>query len=76
MFVVHNYKGIGMVSLTRLNGKRFIVNVELIKFVESTPDTMITLLSGDRVIVKETLDEVVEKSLVYHRQVRSLAIMP
>lgn len=65
-----------MVSLTRLNGTRFVVNVELIKFIENTPDTMITLVSGDRVIVKETLDEVVNKAIVYQRQVRSLAIVP
>ena len=60
-----------MIPVTRLNGKRFIVNAELIRFVESTPDTMITLTGGDKFMVKETLEEVVNLAIEYGRQLRN-----
>lgn len=50
-----------MIKVTRLNGKEFIVNSDLIEFVESTPDTVITLTTGTKIVVKETVDEVVDK---------------
>ena len=56
-----------MIKLTRLNGEPFILNAELIRFVESLPDTYVTLLSGDRVVVRETMDEVVSRAVVYQR---------
>ena len=62
-----------MIDVTRLNGKRFVVNAEQIRFVEVTPDTMITLLSGDKVMVKESLDQVVERAVQYQRQIRVFA---
>lgn len=60
-----------MISLTRLNGKRFVVNTDLIRFVEATPDTMITLTTGDRIMVQEEVDKVVERAIEYQRQVRA-----
>ncbi len=60
-----------MISVTRLNGKRFVINAELIRYIENTPDTMITLISGDKVMVKETLEEIVAKSIEYKRQIYS-----
>jgi len=62
-----------MIKLTRLNGEEFVVNAELIRFVESRPDTYITLMSSDRLIVQESVDEVVNRSIAYSRAVRSLA---
>jgi flagellar protein FlbD len=62
-----------MIKLTRLNGEEFVVNAELIRFVESRPDTYITLMSSDRFIVQESVDEVVNRSIAYSRAVRSLA---
>ena len=59
-----------MIAVTRLNGKRFVINAEQIRFVESTPDTMITLLAGDKVMVKESLEEVVQLAVHYQRQIR------
>lgn len=50
-----------------------MVNAEQIRFVEVTPDTMITLLSGDKVMVKESLDQVVERAVQYQRQIRVFA---
>lgn len=42
-----------MISVTRLNGKPFVLNAELIRIVEANPDTTITLTGGERVLVKE-----------------------
>lgn len=54
-----------MIRLTRLNGKEFVVNAELIKFVEETPDTLVTLTTGEKLMVREKLDEVVERTKQY-----------
>jgi len=61
-----------VISLTRLNGKRFVLNAELIRTVEETPDTLITLISGEHVMVKETLREVVDRVVEYGRLLRRL----
>ena len=62
-----------MIKLTRLNGDEFVVNADLIRFVESRPDTYVTLTTNDRLIVRETVDEVVRRSIAYSRAVRTLA---
>ena len=61
-----------MIALTKINGNAFVLNAELIKFIEVTPDTMITLTTGDRFIVKETTAEVVRKVVDYGRMLRRL----
>jgi flagellar protein FlbD len=61
-----------MIKLTRLDGEAFILNADLIKYVESRPDTFITLLAGDRLVVRETPDEVLRRSLAYQREKRLL----
>ena len=63
-----------MVSLTRLNKKNFVVNAELIKTIEETPDTLITLVNGDYFMVRESVKEVVEKAIEYGRQIRSFRV--
>ncbi|MBI9017106.1 MAG: flagellar FlbD family protein [Phycisphaerae bacterium] len=59
-----------MIPVTRLNGKKFVVNASQIRFVESTPDTMITLNSGDKIMVAETMDQIVHLVVQYERQIR------
>ena len=59
-----------MIQLTRLNGRQFVLNAEQIKTVESTPDTMITLLRGDQIVVQESMDDVVDRAIEYTRTVR------
>ena len=59
-----------MIKLTKLNGDEFVVNAELIRYIERRPDTYITLTTDDRFIVKESLEEVVCRSLAYSRAVR------
>lgn len=60
-----------MIKVTRLGSKsgEFAINAELIEMVEATPDTVITLTSGDKLIVKESVDEVIERVVAYKRQV-------
>ncbi len=61
-----------MITLTRLNGKQFVVNAELIRTVESNPDTTIMLINGDHMIVKESMQQVVEAAIEYGRSLRRL----
>lgn len=61
-----------MITLTRLNGQPFVINVELVRTVEERPDTTITLTTGDRVLVKESMTEVVERAIDYGRRLRTL----
>ncbi len=56
-----------MIRLTRLNHEEFILNAELIRYVERCPDTLITLVSGDTIMVCESLDEVVRRVVSYHQ---------
>lgn len=56
-----------MIRLTRLGGEPFLLNAELIKYVESRPDTFITLTTGDRVVVVESPDEVLRETVEYQQ---------
>ena len=60
-----------MITVTRLNGKHLVVNAELIRTVEENPDTTITLLNGDRLIVRETMRDVVALVIEYGRHLRA-----
>jgi flagellar protein FlbD len=59
-----------MISVTRLNGKRFYINAELIQMIETTPDTVITLTNDNKLIVRETAAEIAELIVSYQRKVR------
>lgn len=61
-----------MIKLTRLDGEAFILNADLIKYVEQRPDTFITLTSNDRIVVAETPEEVLERTVDYQRNKRLL----
>jgi len=61
-----------MIKLTRLSGEEFILNADLISFIESRPDTYITLTTEDRFVVREGADEVVARAVEYARSVRLL----
>jgi len=60
-----------MIKVNRLNGERLVVNADLIKTLESTPDTIITLTTGEKLVVKETIDEIIELAIKYHRLIRA-----
>ena len=57
-----------MVSVTRLDGSAFILNDDLIVTIERTPDTLVWLTTGDRVLVHETPEDLVEKITKYRRE--------
>ena len=57
-----------MIKLTRLDGHPFILNADLIRYVEQRPDTYVTLVSGERIVVGEPMDIVVERAIDYQRQ--------
>jgi flagellar protein FlbD len=59
-----------MITLTRLNGQQFVMNAEKIRFVESTPDTVVCSDTGERLMVKETLREVMQRAIEYARIIR------
>ncbi len=61
-----------MITVTRLNGKPFVINAELIRTVESNPDTTITLINGDHLIVSESMERVVSLAVEYGRTLRKL----
>ena len=58
-----------MIQLTRLNNARLALNSDLIKYVEQAPDTVITLLSGEKLVVRETTDQVIERVLEFRRAI-------
>jgi flagellar protein FlbD len=58
-----------MIELTRLNGHAMALNSDLIKLVEQAPDTVITLLSGEKIIVRETAQEVIARVICFRRAV-------
>jgi len=61
-----------MVRLTKINGREFVLNSDLIKFIEETPDTIITLRDQDRVIVRESADEIIRRVIDFRRTERLL----
>ncbi len=63
-----------MITLTRLDKRVVVLNAELIKMLESTPDTIVTLLNGDTLIVRESVDEVVRRAIDYARQIRGFQV--
>jgi flagellar protein FlbD len=62
-----------MIQLTRLNGHSMAVNSDLIKFVEQSPDTVITLITGEKVVVKESTIDVMARILEFRRAVLAAA---
>ena len=57
-----------MIKLTRLDGESFVLNADLIRYVERRPDTFITLSNGERIVVAESMDEVIERAVQYQQQ--------
>lgn len=62
-----------MIHVTRLNGSQFVINAELIREVEATPDTVVTLTTGTKLLVRESVDEVVRAVIQYRRDIGNLS---
>jgi flagellar protein FlbD len=61
-----------MIELTRLNGRPMMVNSDLIKTAEASPDTMLTLINGEKLIVREQIAEVVERVVAYRARLLTI----
>jgi len=61
-----------MIVLTKINNAQVALNCDMIQFIEETPDTVLTLASGDKVVVKERMVVIIEKIVEYRRRVRRL----
>jgi flagellar protein FlbD len=59
-----------MIALTRLNGQQFVINADKIRTVESTPDTVVCTDHGDKLMVRESLSEVMKRAIEYARVIR------
>jgi flagellar protein FlbD len=58
-----------MIRLTRLNNQQLAVNSDMIKFIEQAPDTVLTLVSGDKIVVRESSEEVLDRILSFRRSI-------
>ncbi|MDK2917393.1 MAG: flagellar protein FlbD [Candidatus Petromonas sp.] len=58
-----------MIYVTRLNGEVFAINPDLIEFIDSTPDTVISMTTGKKIVVSESIDEIIVKIIKYKRKI-------
>lgn len=63
-----------MIKLTRLNGKPFYINPDLIESLEAQPDTIVALTTGNRVSVKEKPEEIVDRIVEFKARIQSEGI--
>jgi flagellar protein FlbD len=61
-----------MITLTRLSGSVFLLNADLIERVDSTPDTVITLVDGKKYVVTESIGEVMDAVIAYRGEIVAL----
>jgi flagellar protein FlbD len=57
-----------MIKLRRLNESQIVINTDLIEFIESTPDTVLTLTTGQKLIVADSIDEVIDKVVEFRKR--------
>jgi len=58
-----------MIQLTRLNGQPLVINSDLIKLIENAPDTVISLVNGEKIVVRETGEQILERIVQFRRRV-------
>lgn len=58
-----------MIRVTRLNGEEFYVNSDLIEFIEETPDTVLSLTTSKKIVVKEDAAEVIRRIIDFRRKI-------
>jgi flagellar protein FlbD len=62
-----------MIYVTRLNGERFVVNAEVIQQFEAMPDTIMTLLNGEKLLVRESVEDLIAAVVAYKRRIHAPA---
>ena len=65
-----------MIKVSRLNAVELVVNAELIEFVEATPDTIVTLTTGRKLVVRESVDEIINRVIAYKASIGEARIKP
>jgi len=60
-----------MIKVTRINREQIVVNAELIEFLEETPDSIISLTTGKKLAVVETIDEIIDMVIRYRQQIHN-----
>jgi flagellar protein FlbD len=65
-----------MIKVTRINDTELVINADLIEFVEANPDTIISLTTGKKIMVKETPDAIIEKVAAFRRLSDGRGIIP
>lgn len=64
-----------MIMITRLDKRVVVLNADLIKTIEATPDTIVTLINGDTVVIRESVEEIVGRAIEYQRQIRGFQVV-
>lgn len=65
-----------MIKVTRINNSMLVLNSDLIESVESTPDTMISLTTGKKIMVRETVDDVINRIAKFKRVTSAVVDLP
>ena len=65
-----------MIRLTRISGDDFVLNAEMVQEIESTPDTIITLTSGKKVMVNESVEAIINAVIEYKRLIQHPSFNP
>jgi flagellar protein FlbD len=65
-----------MIKVTRINDADLVINADLIEFVEAIPDTMITLTTGKKIMVRESVDEIIQRVAEFKRLAMVRTICP
>lgn len=58
-----------LIRVTRLNGEEFYINPDLIQYIEKTPDTVITLTNDRKVVVREEIEEIIERIIAFKQRI-------
>ncbi len=58
-----------MIKLTKLNMQEFVINSDLIETIEHTPDTVISMTTGNKYVVKEAQEDIISKIIEYKRKI-------
>ena len=62
-----------MIEVEKIDGEKIVINADLIETIQATPDTVITLTSNKKILVKNTVNNIKEKVISYRRKIFSFS---
>lgn len=65
-----------MIKVTRLDNRELVINAELIEFLETTPETMVSMTTGKRVVIRESVEEILRRIAEYRRRALPIVKTP